>query len=267
MDDTQRKSLDEIYSASEAKAEPAADTGAPAPVEAPAAPQALPEPTGTGTGTPPVPNPGRPDGFVPLAALDDSRRKNQHLERQLAELRAQQAQPVRADDDDAPDPLVDPKAFRDYQKMEREVERFQDRLDITTELIIKDVGEAEWDAAKNALLDYATRFPDAGGQIGKELAKSRNPARRSYEIGKEIIEAQERNDPVKHRAALEAEITAKLRAELGLTAPASAAVQAPTAGKAPAPRVPTSLASHQSVGSRNAGARPIGRRSLDELYG
>ncbi len=252
------KSLDELYS--DVAAEPSQSTAPgvePQQAAEPAAPAqgaAVQQAKAEIAGAPPAPEAKDQGQHVPLAALEDERRKRKELEKRFEELERRTAPQQRRE---TVDPLIDPDAF----VREQQVGRFEDRLAITTEFLIEKEGEEAWAAAERAVIQAATRDPRFAQAFAEGVAHARNPAKYSYETGKKLIEQAEAADPAKLRDRLKAEILA----ELGHL-PQQGQQQAQQPASAPAPRVPPSLASVQSQGPRNPGPRPIKRRSLEELY-
>lgn len=244
------KSLDEIYAPeSEAGSPPkteAPDAGVKP--EAPEAPAAQPQ-SAAKTEAPPASDQDTLNGMVPRAALEDERKKRRDLEQRIARLE-QGRQP---EDQSYPDPIVDPDAFIQRQA----ADLFQDRLAITEEILTDRVGADQYRAAEKAVLETARANPEWGKSFADHLVRQRNPAKFTYEVGQQLQQQADMNDPVKARERLKAEILA----ELGHAPSARGHVDPVNK-----PSVPVSLASVPSSGPRNAGPRPVKRRSLDELY-
>jgi hypothetical protein len=253
---TDKKSIEELY------AQPtealSGNAGAPEAQAAPtgeAQPQPQPQPGQQATlppkvepGAPPAPASEKADKTVPLTALEDERRKRRELEQRLAGLE-QKLRPQ----DEAPDPLLNPDEFRTSIA----VERFEDKLQLTSELLIEKVGEETYRTAEQAVLARAQADPAFARSFGHEVSRAKNPAKFTLDAGRKLIEEAEAADPVKLRERLKAEILAELNG--GQQPAAQAAAK-------PAVRVPTSLADVQSQVARNAGARAVKRRSIEELY-
>lgn len=259
------KSLDELYSA-----EPG-DTGVSQAVEVEAKPEAKaeapkaegsePTPAAVKDGVPPAPQES-PDDKIPRAALTDERKKRQSLEASNKELQRRLddlEKRIPAVETERPtDPLIDPEGF----VREMEVARWEDKLELTSEFVRSQVGDEAYNAAEQAVLHAANTNPNFAEKFSMEVARAKNPGRYTYEVGKTILAQMEANDPVKVRTKFRDEIKAELMAELGMSPAQSERAGQPVAK----PSIPTSLAGYQSNGPRNPGARPIKRRSLDELY-
>jgi phage-related minor tail protein len=262
-DQTQRKSLDDLYSSDPA---PAAQSEAgELRQDAPQAEAAKAEPTEQppAKDAPPASKSDVPAGMVPLNAFDAVRTENKDLKRRLEALekRAPQTpvpQPKRID------PLVDPDGWQAEQERTFQKQRFDDRLDLTTEIVIRDVGEDKWAEAEQALVAACNadeRFADA---VADHITKARNPAKAAYDLGIGVIEHNRRRDPNYQREARRAELKALLE-EIGYVGPQAQAAPPASPSQRPA-QIPTSLAGVTSAAARTPGARPIKRRSIDELY-
>lgn len=236
----------------------ARSTPAPAPVETPAT---------TGDSQPAIPPADGQDGpppsekveppTVPRAALESERAKRQDLERRLQE--SERRSPPPEPDDDAPDPLVDPKGYSKHIEYKANVARFEDRFALTTDLYVEKVGQDVFEAAEKAVMDRARRDPAFAQQIGQEIANARNPAKVVFERGKALQE--EAPDP--QDMSVEDRIVEKLLSKLSAQggAPAQAATQQPAIKK---PAIPESLA---DVRSARPGSEPSwgGPKPLSEI--
>lgn len=137
-----------------------------------------------------------------------------------------------------PNPIEDPEGFIRYQDQRR----FSDRLDMSETMLREQLGDEEVDAKidvyKKAVADNpALNIPP----------NHRHPWKWAYDQGKRLIAAQEiGDDPAAYRTKLEAEIRAKVEAEM-----------AGNATQAAAPRValPRSLSSVTSAAPRSAPAQ------------
>jgi hypothetical protein len=263
-DQTERKSLDDLYSSDPAPAAQS-ETGEQR-QDAPQVDAAKAETTEQppAKDTPPVSKSDVPAGMVPLNAFDAVRSENKDLKRRLEALekRAPQApvpQPKRID------PLVDPEGWQAEQEREFQKQRFDDRLDLTTELVIRDVGEEKWRAAEEALVAACNANEQLADAVADHITRARNPAKAAYDLGMGVIENNRRRDPNYQREARKAELKEILE-EIGYAGPqAQAALPPPSPSQRPA-QIPTSLAGVTSAAARTPGARPIKRRSIDELY-
>jgi len=205
---------------------------------------------------PPASDDGPANWREARTALKSVTERNKELERQIADLtrKVMSSEQPRAEQD-IPDPLIDQKGFTEYL----EAQRFTDRVELTRELMIDSVGEEKFAAAEAAFIQAAAADP----KLGEQLRRSPNPAKFAYQAGSKMLES--RADPVKDREALEAEITAKVLAKLGIKD--GAAVAAAPTKAAPRTVTPTSLADARSVAGPAAGPQWEGPRPLSSLIG
>lgn len=240
--------------------------------------------------TPPVSDGRPPNGFAPVAALEDERRKRQRLERDFQELQRRVSQPApqpqvqqQPRQPELPDPITDPEKFveavREMAVREAEAKldaRFRDRDDADYSARADDSEEAfaakhgdVYHANKAAFVEELQARADAGDEsLLKQLRQARNPAEFAFKIGSEILRYREiGNDPAAYEQRI---IDRYLASQNGGQAPApQAQARSATPVQTPqrqAPAVPRSMAGVSSAGPRSAGARPIGQRSLNELY-
>jgi hypothetical protein len=290
---TERQGLAELYDdkpleTPEPQAQQGADSGpavgtgeAPAPAAAAAS-----DPV---QGAPPAPKVDTPAGYAPIAALEDERRKRQRLEREYQELNrrlmAPQPEPApvatQAKPPQLPDPITAPDEFvaavmeRAIKEAEAKAEakfRERDERDYThradeSEAQFADKHGDDYHAKKAAFVEELEARAAAGDDsLLRGLQQARNPAAYAYEHGSKILFYREvGQDPTAYEKRV---IERYLASQNGGQQP-----PAPARGQAPAntpqrstPAVPQSLAGMTSTGPRTAGARPIARRSLNELY-
>lgn len=194
--------------------------------------------------------------------LKETSAKNKQLERQVEEL-TRKVMHRDQDKPNVPDPIADPEGYDAHQK----AVRFEERVDLTRELMIDAVGEEKFTAAEAAFLDACRADTSEGAQLRSQIWKAPNPARLAFIQGSKILEA--RQPPVDDRAKLREELKAEILAELGHKPAAQPNGQAgahKTATQQPATRTPTSLADARSVGS-NAAPTWAGPPPLSSLIG
>lgn len=187
------------------------------------------------------------------------------LKKQVAALTAKiNSKPAVEDEDDEPDPIIDPKGFRVHQ----DAKVVQRTVELTRELMIDQVGEEDFVQAERAFIAAAQRDE----ALAREMALSANPARFAYRHGKKLLEDQAASPSsedamfAKFKSRLEQDydlVPKQKPAANGQTPPAQQ--QQPAPAQRPPVRLPTSLASVPSTGPRNVGAKPIARRSMQEL--
>lgn len=194
--------LDSMASQSAALPEPTEQVE---PVETPTeepqgvtAPVETPEPAAT----PPVAAPKEPT-MVPLAGLIDEREKRQKLEKELEALRKQPPQePAKVTDF-----YLDPEkhvAEVVTQVEQRATQRIYSALEAEARIAFPD-----YDEVFNEVEEYAKTNP----AIAAQVLNAPNPARKAYEIGKQLREYKEMQNPEAYKAKLEAEFRAKWEAE------------------------------------------------------
>lgn len=209
---------------------------------------------------PPVegPPPSEPEqGHIPVAALKDERAKRQQAEEQLrryeqhfAELQAQQQAP-------SPQADLDPdtQAFFDLvqeQTLARLMPQIQQQMQQTTALNRAEVSEF---LARQKYQDYDQQVEvfkqalEENPVLLGELQRAPDPADYAYQAARRYAEAKQYSQgPTAEQR--EAEIRAKIMAEIGVSRPTA----------------PSSLASERSVGGRT-GPAWSGPRSLGDLLG
>jgi hypothetical protein len=229
-----------------AEAPVAAEAPAPEAPAAEAAPVVEPAPAAEPAAAQPETAPNVPPGYVPLAAMLDTRDKLKAAEAQLAEMRGAQPQP------EAPDPNQDWDAYVAHQEQVRQHERLTDRLDFSEIAARRVYDDATVDAARDALLVAARSNP----ALAQHFTSQRDP----YEA---IVQWHKRETALAKLSAaddLDAYLAWKAaQANPAPAAPAAAAQPAPPAQPAPAPAVapPQTSAPPPSLASApNAGGGP-----------
>lgn len=170
---------------------------------------------------------------VPIASLQDERRKRQELERRLAAMEQQrEPEPV-------PDIIEEPEAFVAHQDQKRQQERLQDRVAISEEIVRTSVGEEEYAKAEAAFTDEMANNPS----LAAEAMRAQNPAMFMYKTGKAVLDRQEIGDPKEYAAK---QVAAALEAQKATMAEEIAKQVQEQVAKL----VPKSLADDASAGAR-----------------
>lgn len=223
-------------------------------------------------GAAPAPDDDLPkDGTVPVAAVKSERARRQKAEAQFADLQKQIKEltakvngPAAGEsDEDAPDPLVDPVGYARHIEakiVSRDVARSESRM-------IKKVGAEDFAEKRSVFVAAVQQDPS----LARQMIDADDPAEFAYEMAKKLIEQRNGSSSpseddmfAKFKTRLEADydLVPKQKPN-GQTPPAQQ--QQSAAAQRPAPRLPTSLADVPSTGPRNAGAKPIGRRTMQEM--
>lgn len=204
---------------------------APEPVEKPAEAEAQPEKPESAT--------------VPLAALLAERDEARELKRRLAALEAaNQPKP-----EPVPDVLDDPEKFAAYVQRSQQEALAAERLNISEEMARMTYGDEAVDAA------FAAFQPHMGTAKHGEIMQSRNPYKSLVDWHKQQqVMSEIGSDPVAYRTKLEAEIRAKVEAEI--------AARQVKGGVKP----PPSLAAESNLGART-GPAWSGPAPLSQLLG
>lgn len=254
----QTRDLSSILSRGTAEPAPAAkDTGEKPPQATPPAQQGDADGQAKAKDAPPASDDDPKNWRDARQALKSVTDQNKELKRQIEDLTrkvmAPKAEPQKRED--VPDPLVDPAGFKQHLRDEFRLEQIEaSRADM-----IEEVGEAEFGAAEAAFIAAARTDP----KLAEKLQRSRDPARVAWREGKKLLESKP--DPNKDREALEAEITAKVMAKLGLNPDGTPLDGKPAAAK-PRTVAPTSLADARSATPPPAPAWE-GPRPLSSLIG
>lgn len=167
--------------------------------------------------TPDEPEPQPEAKSVPLAALQEERSKRQRLEQEL-ERRIKEAEEVREKEPE-PDFFEDPQGAlkRFEQKMEERA--IQDRIAISEEMVMAQVGKEKYDEALSAFESAVAENP----ALVAQMRAHKNPAKFAYDYGNKTRLMQEMgDDPVAYREKLKADLMAEIKAELAKEQPAKA---------------------------------------------
>jgi hypothetical protein len=185
---------------------------------------------------------------VPVAVVQEERKKRQALERELAEMRAKAAAPQAAPQPPA-QPQVpledlmfsDPQRFVATLRQQQEEQLIQTRL-ATSEAIARQ--QPDYAAAEEALSEYYQQSPQAAAEVAHMLRTHAAPAMWAYEAGKALMKqkrwlpvVQQHDDP---EAWINAEVERRVSERIA---------QAPAPAPSSAP-LPQSLAAARSAGPR-----------------
>lgn len=157
----------------------------------PAQPEAEPEPE-------PAPQ------TVPLAALQDERRKRQELEAQIEQLRDQSPKP---------DIFEDPDAV--LEKLKAEVIGHADQRWINASRAMVMASKPDYVEREAVFMELTQGNPS----LVSEMMKADNPALFAYETARKHAEYQDMQNVDDLKAKMRAEIKAELEAEMGGSAP------------------------------------------------
>lgn len=173
---------------------------------------------------------------VPLAALKSEREKRQQLEARLKELEKQpDPQPVNFYDN--------PEAHLEQRFQEIEA-RANARAYVALESAEKDV-HTDYDEVAAEVIAAAQQNP----AIVQQIMQAANPAREMYKVGMKLREFQKMQDPDAYRATIEAEVRAKVLAELG--AQGELAEKAAAARAARADAIPPDISTRTNAAPRS----------------
>lgn len=181
-------------------------------------------------------------GHIPIAALKDERAKRQQLEQQLQQYEAYIQQiAAQQQPQEMPDPITDPYGHAEWlaQQVRAQVmQEVQQASQHQNSLSRVEVSEM---LARQKFDDYDAQvevFKQAAQEnpfLINELQRAPDPASYAYQAAKRYQEAKQYGSATPSREQMEAEIRAKIMAEIG--------VQRPTA--------PNTLANERSVGARS----------------
>jgi hypothetical protein len=192
-------------------------TGAPenTPVETPAEQPAEQPPQSEPSPEPKVEQPAEPtaappEKTVPLAALEDERRKRQEYERRLQQYERQQ-QPKQ----EKPGFWEQPEQYLETVRNEARMEAIRGKLDIT-----EDLARSKYQDYDDQLAVFGTLIQQNPNLL-QQMLQARNPAEFAYSVAKNhatvteagSIEAMREKIRAEERAKIEAEIKAKAEAE------------------------------------------------------
>lgn len=164
--------------------------------------EATPEPEQVEETAEPTAAPEAPQ-TIPLAALQDERRKRQELEAELNEIRARQTQPER------PDLFVDPDAALDMVR--NEARQHADQRWIQACRAMAQAQHADYGDKESIFMDLAKDNPT----LAQEMLKADNPALFAYQTAEKHEKFQRMQNVDDYEKHVRAEIEAKVRAEMG----------------------------------------------------
>lgn len=144
--------------------------------------------------------------MVPLSVMIEARKdeqeKRRKLEQELEQLRSKQQEPAKVTDF-----YLNPEqhvAEVVSQVEQRATQRIYSALEAEARIAFPD-----YDDVFNEVEEYAKTNP----AIAQQVLNAPNPARKAYEIGKQLREFKEMQNPEAYKAKLEAEFRAKWEAE------------------------------------------------------
>jgi hypothetical protein len=146
-----------------------------------------------------------------------------------------------------PNPVEDPQGYHQYQ----ELRRFSDKLDISEAMLRQQIGN---DADVDAKAARFKQMAEANPALRADLQRSGHPYKFAYDTAAKAMAMDEIGDPMSFRSKLEAEIRAKIEAEMAGTA-------APTATRV---QLPQSLGTVRSASPRNVAVINV-PESLDDI--
>lgn len=181
----------------------------------PEAPEPEAKPETAEEGSPPEPE--KPSGTVPIAALLDEREKRQRFERELEELRkAKEVEPAKV-----PDVLDDQEGFVNHFKSELQSVAWNTRVEISQDVMRAQ--HEDYDTVEAKFVEMVKENPE----LARKLSESTMPAKFAYETVKkaERLAALENVDEweAKKVAELKAQVRAELEAEITKKAQEAAA--------------------------------------------
>lgn len=178
---------------------------------------------------------------VPLAALEDERRKRQEIQRELEALRSKPA-------DKAIDPVVDPEGFRKHFEEQSQKALVNERLNMSEQIVRSHLGDEAVDAAMQAFEEAEKSNPG----LRATILASRHPYQSLVEWHKrEQTLATVGTDLTAYEQRLREKWLEEVKAN-----PAALGLAVPTPQQPVAP----SLANRPSVGARDSwtGPTPLG---------
>ena len=159
---------------------------------------------------------------IPLAALQDERRKRQELEAELEALKSAQPEPER------PDLFVDPDAALD--RIRDEAKQHSDQRWIQSCRAMVQAQYSDYGDKESVFMDLAKENPS----LTQEMLKSDNPALFAYQTAQKHERYAQIKNVDEYEAKVRAEIEAKVRAEMGIKEPPDL-TSAPGAGNSDLP--------------------------------
>lgn len=142
------------------------------------------------------------DKAVPITALLDERDKRQRAERELEQLKSQQKP------EEPKDPLQDPEGWQEQQARQANQQRFEDALELMTEL--KPETAEAWQWAQEETQDNAVLLAKFAEHQGKPVALLRAVVR-AYEQHQKVSQLE---DVDAIEARIRAEVEARIRGEM-----------------------------------------------------
>lgn len=171
-------------------------------VEAPETPEPetveTPEPPAAEVPTTPEPK----EEHVPLAALKAERAKRQEYEAKLREYEQRQQQTPPPNFYEAPQQYIEAVLSQHEQQTNQ---RLLNALEAQAREVYSD-----YDAMVGVVQERAAENP----VIVQQLLSAANPAMAAYKLGKQLAEMEAMKDPDAYRKQIEAEVRAKLQAEM-----------------------------------------------------
>lgn len=125
---------------------------------------------------------------VPLAALQDERRKRQKLAERLSSMEQQAAAAAR------PDPFEDPAGAAEFDRRENAESSFRLRCDMSQEMMRQ--AHADYDEVESLFVEAAQMNP----ALAVQLANHPFPARFAYQQGSRFREVLQAGAPQQHTA-------------------------------------------------------------------
>ena len=151
--------------------------------------------------------------FVPKEAVIDERRKRQALEDQLKAMQAEieRIRNPQTEKPKRPDLFEDPDGALSYMEQTFEQKMSQRLADMSVAFAKSQL--PDYDEKEAVFVDLVRS--DQTGQLLSQLRQAANPAMFAYETAKKVMQFQEMQDVDSYRAKIEAEVRAKIMAEMG----------------------------------------------------
>ena len=196
------------------------------------------------------PPPSEPEqSHIPIAALKDERAKRQQSEaerQQLAERLQQYEAYFAQQNGQQPQEEQDPLEIIAQQVMQRLQPQTEMQMLTMRVNVAEDIARQKWSDYDEKVETFKAAVQQ-NPYLLQELKNAANPAEYAYNADNRMLEAKSYGQPGPSREAMEAEMRAKIMAELNLNKP----------------QVPTSLVNEQSRGSRSgpawSGPTPLGQ--------
>lgn len=192
-----------------------------------------------------------PSGYVPLATVQDERRKRQEAEQRLKQYEQQLAQ--RREQAPPPDWYAEPE--RAAQAMQQQVQFtiVQNKVALSQDLAREQY--ADYDAMEQVFTEAANQQP----HLWQQLYQHPNPAKFAYQQAKKIKAMQDIGDDPE---AFRQRVIAEYQASLG-----QGQSMPPQPQAKPRPQLPTSLARTVSTQPRDERGKFAGRAELSDILG